>query len=160
MALDVNNKTFVIYVVIWEWEKMLVYSKKQAQVKALLFDKALTEVLVEHFDYSDVFSAEYIAELPKNIRLNEYAIKLEEDKQLFFGPMYNLEPIKLEILKTYIKTNLANNFIWPFKSPAKAFILFNKKPNKSFRLYIDYWSLNNIIMKNQYLLTLIGKLLN
>ena len=92
--------------------------------------------------------------------MNKHVIKLEKDKQLSFGPIYNLGLIKLEIFKTYIETNLANGFIQLFKSPAKAPILFDKKSNRSLRFYIDYWSLNNITIKNYYLLLLIGKLLH
>ena len=139
---------------------MLVYSKKQIQIKALLFDKASTEVLAEYSDYSDVFSMENAAELPENTRINKHVIKLEKVKQPPFGSIYSLGPIKLETLKTFIDTNLANDFIWPSKSPAGASIFFNKKPNKSLRLCVDYRSLNNITIKNQYLLPLINKLLD
>ena len=59
-------------------------------------------------------------ELLENTKINEYAIKLEEDKQLLFGPIYNLGPIELEILKTYIKINLANSFIQPSRFPTRA----------------------------------------
>ena len=74
--------------------------------------------------------------------------------------MYNLGPLKLETLKTYIKINLVNGFIRLLKSPASALILFDQKLDGSLRLYMDYWSLNNIIIKNQYLLCLIDKLLD
>ena len=57
--------------------------------------------------------------------MNDYAIKLEESKQPPFEPIYSLGLVELEILKTYIKANLANGFIWLFKSPAGAFILFD-----------------------------------
>ena len=62
--LDVNSKTFVIYVTIWKREEMPMHSKKQAEVGALLFDKASTEISVEYFDYSNVFSVENAAEVP------------------------------------------------------------------------------------------------
>ena len=68
--------------------------------------------------------------------------------------------MELETLKTYIKTNLANGFIRPFKSPAGAPILFNKKPDRSFRLCVDYRGLNNITIKNRYPLPLIGESLD
>ena len=80
--------------------------------------------------------------------MNEHAIELEKSKQPLFGPIYSLGPIELETLKTYIKINLANGFIRPFKSSAGAPILFDKKPNRSLRFYVDYWGLNNIIIKN------------
>ena len=81
-----------MHVAIWEWEKKVmefarkaqikVQSKTQseAQVEALLFDKAPTEVPAEYFDYSNIFLAENIAEFPKNTGINEHIIKLAEGK--------------------------------------------------------------------------------
>ena len=115
---------------------------------------------MEYSDYSNVFSVENAAELPKNTRINEHAMELEEDKQPLFGLIYNLRPIELEILKTYIKINLANGFIWLFKSLAGTLIFFDRKLDKSFRLCVNYQGLNNITIKNQYPLSLIGKLLD
>ena len=70
--------------------------------------------------------------------MNEYAMKIEKDKQLSFRPIYNLGSVELRMLKTYIETNLAKNFIWPSKSPAGAPILYNRKPKRSLRLCINY----------------------
>ena len=159
-ALDANSETFIVYMAIREQEEMPVHMERQAQVAALLFDEAPNEVPVEYSDYSDVFLAENAAELPENTGMNEHAIELEEDKQPPFGPIYSLGPVELETLKTYIKTNLANGFICPSKSPAGAPILFNKKPDRSLRLCVDYWGLNNITIKNQYPLPLIGESLD
>ena len=66
----------------------------------------------------------------------------------------------LEMLKAYIKNNLANGFIRPFKSPAGALIPFDKNPNNSLRLCVDYRGLNNLTIKNRYPLSLVGKLLD
>ena len=145
---------------IWEQEEMPVHSERQAQVGALLFDEAFTEIPAEYSNHSDVFSAETAAELLKNTKMNEYAIELEESKQPPFGPIYSLGPIELETLKIYIEINLANGFIRPFKYPARALIFFDKKPDGSLRLCVDYWDLNNITIKNQYPLPLIGKSLD
>ena len=116
--------------------------------------------MAEYSNYSDVFSTEYVAELPENTGMNEYAIKLEKYKQPLFGLIHSLWPVELEILKTYIKTNQANGFIRPFNSSARAPILFDKKPDESLRLCVDYRDLNNLIIKNQYLLPLISELLD
>ena len=110
-VLDVDSETFVVYVAIREQEKMPVHSKKQAQVGAPLFNKALIKVPTEYSNYSNVFSAENAAGLPENTGINKHAIKLEEGKQPPFGLIYSLGAVKLETLKTYIKTNLANGFI-------------------------------------------------
>ena len=77
-------------------------------------------------------------ELFEHTEIYTYAIDLEEGKQPPYGPIYSLGPVELKTLKTYIETNLANGFIFPSKSPARAFILFDKKPNGSFRLYVNY----------------------
>ena len=103
---------------------------------------------------------ENVAELPENTRMNEHTIKLEEGKQSSFRPIYSLDPIELEMLKTYIEINLANGFICPSKFSAGAPILFNRKPNRSIRLCVDYWNLSNITIKKQYLLSLIDELLD
>ena len=96
-----------------------MHFKKQAQIKAqskvrfgvLLFDKAFIEVPTKYSNYSNVFLAENIIELLKNIKINKYAIKLEENKQPSFRPIYSLELVELKILKIYIKTNLFIGFI-------------------------------------------------
>ena len=147
---------------------MLIHFKKQAyitaqiraQVGALIFDEAPTATPMEYFDYSNIFLAKYATEFLKYTGINEHTIELEESKQLPFGLIYSLKPVELEILKTYIKTNLANSFIQLFKSPTGASIFFNQKPDGSFCLYIDYQGLNNTIIKNQYSLFLIRKLLD
>ena len=139
--MDAGSKTFVIHVVIWKQEEMAmdpdrktqikaqsrVQSRAQggAQVRALIFNKAPTEVPAEYSDYNNVFSAENIVELPENTGVNDHAIKLEEGKQPPFRPIYNLGQVELEALKIYIKTNLANSFIQSFKSPAGTPIFFN-----------------------------------
>ena len=61
------------------------------------------------------------------------------------------------MLKIYDKIILINGFIRLFKSSVKAFILFEKKQNNIFCLCVNYLDLNNLTIKNEYLLTLIGK---
>ena len=158
--LDANSKMFVVHVAIRELEKILVHFKKQAKFGALLFDEALIEILAEYSNYSNVFLAENVVELPKNSRINEHAIELEEGKQLPFKPIYSLDLVELETLKTYIETNLANGFIRPSKSPTGKPILFDQKPDGSLRICVNYWGLNNITIKNQYLLLLIDESLD
>ena len=59
---------------IQKQEKILVYSKKQAHIRALIFDKALTKVLAQYSNYSNVYSAENTRELLENTRINKHAI--------------------------------------------------------------------------------------
>ncbi len=68
--------------------------------------------------------------------------------------------MELETLKAYIENNLASGYIRPSKSPAGAPILFDKKPDGSLRLCVDYRGLNNLTIKNRYPLPLVGELLD
>ena len=107
-----------------------------------------------------MFSEKSANVLSEQTVVNEHVIKLEEGKQPPYKPIYNLEPVELEIFETYIETNLANDFIWVSKSPVGALILFVYKPNSSFYLYIHYQGLNNLTIKNWYPLPLIGESLD
>lgn len=99
-------------------------------------------------DFIKVFMKESAAGLPKCFNINKHAIELEPGKLALYGPIYSLGPIELETLKTYIKTNLANSFIWPSKLPGKAPISFIRKLDSSLCLCINYCSLNNSTIKN------------
>ena len=68
-ALDTNSTTFVLHVVIQGRKKMVISpgrkaqieAESRAQVGALLFDKAPTEILAEYSNYSKDFSVENAA---------------------------------------------------------------------------------------------------
>ena len=51
-------------------------------------------------------------------------MELQKSEQPLYELIYSLNLVELKTLKTYIKTNLANNFIWLLKSPSGVFILF------------------------------------
>lgn len=86
--------------------------------------------------------------LPERTNLNEHTIKLKDDKEPPYRPIYSLGLVELKTLKMYIETHLKTGFIRPSKFPAGAPILFDKKLNGSLRLCVDYWGLNNLIIKN------------
>ena len=65
-----------------------------------------------------------MAELSKYCKINNYPINILDDKQLLYSLIYSLIPIKLEILKTYIKTNLTSSFIKSSKFFSGTLILF------------------------------------
>ena len=88
-----------------------------------------------------------VTKLPEYIEINNHTIKLEKSKQPLFRLIYSLRPVVLKMLKIYIKTNLVNGFIWLFKSPIGAPILFDRKPDGNFRFYMDYQGLNNLNIK-------------
>ncbi len=137
-----------------------MHFSRRAQIAHLKADEAPSKVPSEYADFADIISPKLAAELLEHTGINDHAIKLIDDRQPPYGPIYNLRPIELETLKAYIENNLANGFIRPSKSPTEAPILFDKKPNGSLRLCIDYQGLNNLTIKNWYPLPLVGESLN
>ena len=139
-ALDEESETFVLHIAALEalLAGMAIHLSRTAQILALIQDKAPTKVLPEYADYADVFSFDLAMKLPENTGINEHAIELQDGKQPLYGLIYSLRPVELETLKTYIKTHLKTGFIQPSKSSANTAILFDKKPDGSFRLCVNY----------------------
>ena len=117
-------------------------------------------VPAEYLDFADVFLEKSANILPEQTRVNEHAIELEKGKKLPYKPIFNLKPVEPKTFKTYIKSNLANGFVRTSRLPVGTLILFVCKLDGSFCLYVNYWRLNNLKIKNWYLLPLIGKSLN
>ena len=164
-ALDLENETFVVHVAslnsnaLPNFSPFDVYPSHRSQISDLIAEKAPTTVSAKYSDFVDVFSPDLVSELPEHSAINDHAIELVDDQQPPYGPIYSLKPGELETLKAYIKTNLANRFIGPSKSLACTPILFDRKSDGSLRLCVNYQGLNNLTIKNQYPLPLIGELL-
>ncbi len=77
-----------------------------------------------------------------------------------FKSIYILFKKKLEVLREYLTKNKKKKFIKKFQLQTEYPILFVSKKNKILYLYINYRKLNNIIIKNQYLLFNISELQN
>ncbi len=119
-----------------------------------------TKVPSEYADFADVFSLKLAAELPEHTGINDHAIELVDDWQTPYGPICSLGPVNLETLKAYIENNLASGFIRSSKSTAGTPILFDKKPDGSLKLCVDYRGLNNLTIKNRYPLPLVTESLD
>ena len=133
MALDENSETFVIHIAFVNPGN---HPDRKVQIAFLLTKEV--KISEEYLDFTNVFLKKKALVLPKHNKLNEHAIDLEDGKQPLYWQIYSLSPVKLENLKTYIKTYLKTRFIQPSKSPTNAPILFDKKSNGSLCLCIDY----------------------
>ena len=98
---------------------------------------AFTKVSSKYANVRNIFSLILAVKLPKQTRIKDYAIKFLDDGQPLYSPNYSLGFIELETWKAYIENILANGFIMPSKSSAKAPILFDKKPDNRLMLYVD-----------------------
>ena len=164
-TFDPEHETYVVHVGLVGSDALPsslldVHPSCGPQVSGLIAEEAPTKVFAKYSDFADVFSPDLASELPKYTGINDHTIELVDGQQSPYGPIYSLEPVELETLKAYIETNLANRFIRPSKSPAGAPILFDRKSDGSLRLCVDYRALSNLTIKNQYLLPLIGELLD
>ena len=79
-------------------------------------------------------------------------------KEPTFGPIYALSEKELKTLREGLDKDLARRFIRKSTSLAGYPILFVPKKDSSLRQYVDYRKLNNITIKNRYLLPNIIKI--
>ena len=156
-ALDKNSETFVVHIASLSLVPG-IHLDSEAQIASLLTKKV--KIPDEYSDFTDVILEEKALVLSERTKFNEHAIDLEDAKQLPYGLIYSLGSIELETLKTFIETHLKTGYIRPSKSLASAPIFFDKKPDSSLRLCVDYQGLNNLTIKNRYPLSLIGESLD
>lgn len=121
ITLNLSRKAFILHVTYLN-SKTLIYLICEAQIAVLLAIKI--SILAKYLDFSDFFSKKLACKLLKHSRINKHSINLKPGKQPLYDLIYCLKSVKLEIFKTYIKTNLGNGFIWPSKSSVKILILF------------------------------------
>ncbi len=160
-VLDPEHESFIVHIAALSVDSGdEVQPSRRAQIAHLKADKVSCKVPSKYTDFADVFCPKLAAELLEYTRINNHVVKLVDNWQPLYGPICSLWFEELETLKAYIKNNLANGFIRPFKSPVGAPILFDKKLDGSLRLYVDYQGLNNLTIKNWYPLPLVRELLN
>ena len=116
--------------------RMTIHPAQKAQLVLLFIEKII--VLAKYLNFANVFLQKSANVFPERSEANEHAIKLEKGKQPPYGPIYSLKPVGLKTLKTYIKINLVNGFIQASKSLAGVPILFVRKSNDNFCLYVNY----------------------
>ena len=105
---DADEKIFVIHVItLAELIIMLIYLFCKVQVASL----TSTEIFVKYSNFLDVFSLHSVVKLLEKIGIHDHSINWLKVKQMLYGLIYNLEPVELETLKSYINVNIASGFI-------------------------------------------------
>lgn len=122
IALDPEDKTFIIYLA--SLTNSDIHFSHEAQIALLKINETFITVFLKYSNFTDVFSPKLAVKLPEYTNINNHIIDLIDNKQPLYELFYNLESVKLKILKMYIKTNLVNYFISSFKSFTSTLILF------------------------------------
>ena len=135
IVFDPEYETLIIYITFLNSTYLInadIYLFCRPKIAGLIAKETLTKVSIKYVNFVDVFFLDLASKFFKYTGINNYAIELVNGQQPFYRPIHSLEPLKLETLKTYIKTNLANIFIQPFKSSLGTSIFVDRKLHEFF----------------------------
>ncbi|GJR69525.1 putative reverse transcriptase domain-containing protein, partial [Tanacetum coccineum] len=121
--------------------------KERLLMSAKASDKKQEEIVMVK-DFPKVFPDD-LSGLPP-LREIEFRIELIHGAIPIAKSPYRLAPSELEDLSGQHKELQDKGFIRPSSSPWGAPVLFLKKKDGSFRMYIDYRELNKLTVKNRY----------
>jgi hypothetical protein len=133
----------------------IVVQKQQTAIVNRLDDNVNQEDLAVD-EFPDVFPDD-LPGMPPD-RDIEFIIKLLPGTAPIANRPYRIGVNELEELKKQIKELQENGFIRPSSSPWGALVIFVDKKDGSQRMCIDYRSLNEVTIKNKYLLPRIDDL--
>ena len=107
------------------------------------------EILKEYQtnEFKELFKENEATDLA-NYQDQDYEIILDKGAKLSLGLMYLIAPKHDAKLRDYIQKNLKKGFIQPGSGLMASPILFVKKANRKWRLYVDFRRLNSVTQKN------------
>jgi hypothetical protein len=126
-----------------------------AQKEKMTKDK----ILEQYMDFVKVFTKESFGSLPDK-RPWDHAIELKPGSKAVDCKIYPLSVDKQGKLNEFLEENLKIGRIRPSKSPIASAFFFIKKKDGTLRPVQDYRELNEMTIKNCYLLPLISELVN
>jgi hypothetical protein len=88
----------------------------------------------------------------------EFVIELKPGTAPIYKTLFRMTIPELAELKEHIKELLEKGFIRPSPSPWGAPMIFTPKKDGTQRFYVDYRALNEVTIKNKYLLPRIDDL--
>ena len=140
----------------------LMTDMKTLQINFLHYNKMYNVYNIlspEYHDFTDIFQAAETQSLSVRGPHN-YAINLKPGQQPSFEKLYSMLLAELNTLKVYLNNAVEAGIIQKSISPAASSVMFILKSDSSLHLIIDYKRLNDITIKNRYLLPLISDMLN
>ena len=89
----------------------------------------------------------------------KHAINLKNEQMPKFESIYNMSQDELAIIREYLENAQQKQWIRSSTAQCEASVLFVKKFDNSLRLCVDYRGLNEVIIKNNYPLSLLSETL-
>ncbi|KAF8676841.1 hypothetical protein RHS04_06402 [Rhizoctonia solani] len=134
-----------------DWQQGLIMFPEQVKMasKEEADPNPLVDLPTQYHEFARVFGKEEFKVLPPH-REYDIAIDLLLDAKLTPGPIYGMTDAESKALKQHIDKELATGKIRPSTSSARAPVMFVKKVDRSLRLVVDYWKLNDVTHKNMY----------
>lgn len=122
IVFKLENKTFIVHIVFLISSNIHLLYK--TQIVLLKIYNTFTIILPKYTSFVNIVSSNLVVKFFKYTRISNYIIDLIDNKKQLYKPIYSLGLVKLEILKIYIETNLANSFIRSSKSFTNALNFF------------------------------------
>ncbi|KAI1003822.1 hypothetical protein K3495_g4387 [Podosphaera aphanis] len=141
-----SQDTQVFSVSLADIQKALAPSKREAT--------SLENLPQEYREFASLFKNEISDKLPPHRPGHDHDIKLEQGKEIPWGPLYGMSTDELLILRKTLTELLDKNYIRASSSPAGAPVLFVRKPGGGLRFCVDYRALNAISRADRYPLPL------
>ena len=114
-----------------------------------------TKLLTHFYHHLKLFNQKEANKLLPYYKGVDLEIKLQPGKLLPAGQAHNINREELLVLKKYLMEQLEKSYYCPSKSPIASPILFARKPGGGLRFCMNYRALNNITIKNWYLIPII-----
>ena len=93
-------------------------------------------------------------------KVQDHTIDLKETFKPRKGRIYPLSKNKREEVQNFVEDQLRKGYIRPLKSPQTSPVFFIGKKDRSKRIVMNYYNLNDQTVKNNYLLLLITDLID
>ena len=106
-------------------------------------------MLKEYYNLVDMFRYKDNFKLPPRRKVN-YIINLKPREEPPFKRGYAINIESLTTVKKYIDKNLATGVIELLYSSYVALVLLVRKPRGGFYVYVNYYALNVVTIKNRY----------
>jgi hypothetical protein len=115
-------------------------------------------ISLEYTNFENLFREEKDKEALSKYQPWDHEIPLKPGVTPTAISIYSLSERELKTFREYIEKNVVKGYIRSLKSLIRYLVLFVSKKDGKLRIYVNYRKLNDIIIKNRYILSLIHEI--